>query len=53
MEWLSWMIILDLVGSYDLFKTFYKRIQSEKDNSIISIRNSHGKEFKNQHFEFF
>ena len=39
--------------AFDMVKTFCKRIQSEKDTSIISIRSDHGKEFENQHFESF
>ena len=39
--------------AFEIFKAFCKRIQNEKDTSIISIRSDHGKEFENQYFESF
>ena len=50
----GWVLFLTYKDeAFEIFKTFCKRIQNEKDTSIISIRSDHRKEFESQYFESF
>ena len=50
----GWVLFLAYKDeAFDVFKMFCKRIQNEKDTSIIYVRSDHGKEFENHHFEYF
>jgi len=39
--------------TYHVFKNFAKAVQNEKNNSIVSIKSDHGREFQNEKFDRF
>ena len=47
----TWVLFLkNKNDSFEAFKTFCKKVQNEKNSSIISVRSDHGGEFENSSF---
>ena len=50
----TWVLFLKQKDdAFESFKTFCKKVQNEKDSSIISVRSDHGGEFINASFKSF
>ena len=50
----TWVLFLkNKDDSFEAFKTFCKKVQNEKNSSIISVRSDHGGEFENSSFKSF